>query len=72
MFINSIKAFFSSCLYSKTMWFNTIIAALLALEPVFGLLQTVLPGNVYAWSSIVLTVGNAILRIVTTQPLLSK
>lgn len=64
--------FFKGTIKSRTMWFNAIIAGLLALEPVFGLLQTVLPGNIYAWASITLTVGNSILRVLTTQPLTSK
>lgn len=64
--------FFASCVRSKTMVFNVIIAGLLALEPVFGMLQSVLPGNIYAWGSVILAVGNAILRVLTTQPLAMK
>ena len=57
---------------SKTLWFNAVIAALAALEPVFGLLQAFLPGNAFAWMTVALTVGNAILRTVTNQPLSAK
>lgn len=54
---------------SKTLWLNIIAAALIALEAQFSLLQPYLPGNVYAWFSVGLTVANAMLRIVTTQAL---
>lgn len=57
---------------SKTIWFNVIVAGLAALEPVFGTLQAFLPGNVYAYMSVALVVGNAILRVITTQPLCEK
>ncbi len=57
---------------SKTMWFNAIVAGFAALEPVFGMLQSFLPGNVYAYLTVALTVGNAILRVLTTQPLSDK
>jgi len=54
---------------SKTLWFNALCAALVAVEATFGAFQSVLAGNVYATISVVLAVGNAILRIVTTQAL---
>ena len=57
---------------SRTIWFNSIIAGLAALEPVFGLLQSFLPGNVYAYLTIALTVGNAVLRVITTTALNQK
>ena len=57
---------------SKTIWFNVIVAALASLEPVFGTLQAFLPGNVYAYISVFLAVGNATLRVITTQPLSTK
>ena len=53
---------------SKTMILNLVAAALLAAEPQFHLLQSVLPGNAYAVLAIALTVANAVLRVVTTQP----
>lgn len=54
---------------SKTLWLNILAAALIALETQFSLLQPFLPGNVYAWVAVVLTVANSMLRIVTTQAL---
>lgn len=54
---------------SKTLWLNLISAALLALEAQFGLLQPYLPGDVYAWFAVGLTVTNAVLRIVTAAPI---
>jgi len=54
---------------SKTIWFNAIVGGLLALEPVFPLLQVVLGPSAYAIGMIVLTVGNVILRAVTDKEL---
>ena len=52
---------------SKTIWFNAIIAGLVALEASFSAMQGFLPANVYGIAVTVLAVGNAMLRIVTTQ-----
>lgn len=54
---------------SRTLIFNLISVVLIALEAQFSLLQPYLPGNVYAWFSVALTVGNAVLRVVTAAPL---
>ncbi|OIP06973.1 MAG: hypothetical protein AUK53_11880 [Betaproteobacteria bacterium CG2_30_59_46] len=54
---------------SKTVWLNLISALLLALELKFDLLQPLVPGNVYAWMSVAITVANVILRVVTASPL---
>lgn len=54
---------------SKTVWLNLISALLLALELKFDLLQPLVPGNVYAWMSVAITVANGILRVVTAAPL---
>jgi hypothetical protein len=54
---------------SKTLLLNLIAAALIALEAQFTLLQPYLPGNVYAWFAVALTVSNAILRVITAAPL---
>lgn len=54
---------------SKTLWFNAVVAALAALEAVANVLQPIVPGNVYAYGLIVLTIGNAMLRVITTQGL---
>ena len=60
------------CMRSKTMLFNAIVASLAALEGVFSLLQPHIPGNVFAYITVLLTVGNAFLRVITTQPLSEK
>lgn len=52
---------------SKILWFNMICAALAALEGVTGLLQPHLSVNVFTALSVVLPVGNAMLRVVTTE-----
>jgi tetraacyldisaccharide-1-P 4'-kinase len=52
---------------SRTLWFNAIVSGLVALEATFSALQTLLPTNIYAIAVTVLAVGNAILRIITTQ-----
>lgn len=54
---------------SKTLWFNAIVAGLTALEASANLIQPYLPGNVYGYGLMLLTVGNGALRIVTTQGL---
>lgn len=52
---------------SKTLWFNLVVAALAAAEAASGLLQPLLPGNVYGWLTFALTVGNTVLRVITTS-----
>lgn len=52
---------------SRTLWFNALVAGLAALEASANLMQPYVPGNVYGYGLLVLTVGNAILRIITTQ-----
>lgn len=54
---------------SKTLWVNAITAALAALEISTGVLQSVLPVNIYAVIAVSLPVVNAILRVVTSQGL---
>lgn len=54
---------------SKTLWFNAIVAGLAALQASANLIQPYLPGNVYGYGMLLLTVGNTALRIVTTQGL---
>lgn len=54
---------------SKTLWVNTIVAALAALEAGTGILQPLLPANFYAIVAVGLPVVNAALRIITTQGL---
>lgn len=52
---------------SRTLWVNTAAAALVALEANTGLLQPLLPVNLYTAIAIALPVLNAALRIVTSQ-----
>lgn len=52
---------------SRTLWVNTAAAALVALEANTGLLQPLLPVNLYTAIAIALPVVNAALRIVTSQ-----
>jgi hypothetical protein len=54
---------------SKTLWFNAICAALAALEGLTGAMQPYLSVNAFALLSIALPVGNAVLRVVTSEPL---
>ena len=54
------------------MMFNLLVAGMAAFEGAFTVLQPHVPGNVYAYLTIALTVGNAMLRVVTTQPLKDK
>lgn len=67
-----MKKWLPRILRSKTMMFNILLAIGAALETVTGVLQAVLPGNVFAWFTVALTVGNAVLRVITTQPLTDK
>lgn len=52
---------------SKTIIFNIVVSALVALEATFSALQGLLPANVYAVAVVVLAIGNSVLRIITTQ-----
>jgi len=53
--------------HSKTIWFNIIMAGLGTLEASANIVQPFVPGNIYGWGLLVLTVGNAMLRIITAQ-----
>jgi len=67
-----MKVWISRIIRSKTMVFNIFIALMGVGEAAFGFLQPYVPGNVYGWGMALLTIGNAILRVVTTQPLRNK
>lgn len=67
-----MKKWISRILRSRTLRFNMLVAAMASAEGVFGLLQPYIAGNVFAYITIILTVGNAILRVLTTQPLKDK
>lgn len=54
---------------SKTLWVNTVVAALVALEAGTGLLQPFMPANFYAMVAVGLPVVNSILRVVTSTAL---
>ena len=54
---------------SKTLWANSLIAALVALEAGTGLLQPHLPANFYTMIAVGLPVLNAALRVISTQGL---
>lgn len=55
--------------HSKTLWINAAAAALVAFEAASGLLQPLLPVNLYTAIAVALPVVNAVLRVVTTQGL---
>lgn len=54
---------------SKTIWFNMIMAGLAAAEASVNLLQPVAGERSFALLAVTLAVGNAILRVVSTQGL---
>lgn len=54
---------------SRTLRLNAAAAALAALEANTGLLQPLLPVNFYEALVVALAVGNAVLRVITTQPI---
>lgn len=54
---------------SKVLWFNAIVALLAAAEMSLRVVQDYLPGDVFAWLTFVLTLGNAALRVLTRQGL---
>jgi hypothetical protein len=51
---------------SKTIIFYMVMAGLVTLEATMSQLSTLVPANWYAIISIILPVGNAMLRIITT------
>lgn len=57
---------------SRTLRLNALVAGLVALEAGTGLLQPLLPVNFYTVIAIGLPVLNAVLRAVTTQPLVRR
>lgn len=54
---------------SKTLWFNVLCSSLVALEGVTGLLQPYVGQSFYAAMCVVLPVGNAMLRVISTEGL---
>lgn len=51
---------------SKTLWVNAIAAMLVALEAGTGVLQPILPVNLYTVLAVGLPIVNALLRVITT------
>lgn len=51
---------------SRTLRFNAAAAVLFAIEAKASLIQSYVPGSVYAWGVMILTAGNAALRVITT------
>ena len=70
--MEAIKVWYNRIIRSKTLWFNFIVAIFASLEGIYSVLQPFVPGNSYAWLTVILTVGNAILRVVTKLPLEAK
>ena len=54
---------------SKTLWVNAIAAMLVALEAGTGLLQPMLPIDLYTSLAVGLPIVNALLRVVTSEAL---
>lgn len=57
---------------SKVIWFNIVVAALAAAEASAAMIQPFVKGNVYGYGLLLLTVGNAALRIITSQGITLK
>ena len=70
--MTQIKQIIKGATLSKTVWFNTLVGALMALEPVFPFLQATLGDKWYGIGMVVLTVGNVILRGMTNKSLVDK
>lgn len=51
---------------SKTLQFNALLAALAALEGVTGLLEPFIGHGFYAVLCVVLPIGNAVLRVISS------
>lgn len=52
---------------SKTLWVNAVAAMLVALEAGTGILQPLLPVNLYTVLAVGLPIINALLRVITTS-----
>lgn len=52
---------------SKTIIFNAVVAALAALESVTGVLEPFIGHTFYAALCVLLPVGNAVLRIISSE-----
>lgn len=54
---------------SKTLWFNAVVAALAALEGVTGLLAPYTGQSFYSALCVILPIGNAVLRVISSDGL---
>jgi len=54
---------------SRVLWFNVILAGFGALEASANLIQPYVRGDIYGWGLMILTVGNAMMRIIGTRGL---
>lgn len=54
---------------SRVLWFNVILAGLGALEASANLIQPYVRGDIYGWGLMILTVGNAMMRIIGSRGL---
>lgn len=70
--MKTVNKWFQRIIRSRTIVFNTLVAGLAAIEGSFGLLQSHLDGNIFAYLTVGLTVGNTILRTITTEALKDK
>lgn len=50
---------------SRTLWFNTVCMVAAAAEANLGVIQSRLPGGLYAWLAFVMPIGNIVLRTFT-------
>lgn len=65
--MNNVKIWFQRAIRSRTIWFNALVAGLSALEGVLGVLQPFIPGNIFAYITVILVVGNPVIRTLTNQ-----
>jgi hypothetical protein len=54
---------------SKTLWFNVIVTALIALEASLSQLSNIIPANWYGILAVSLAVGNGVLRVISSTAL---
>lgn len=70
--MNMIKKWWPCIIRSKTMMFNAAVALFSALEASFHLVQPFIAGDVFAYTTVVLIVGNKVLRAMTNTALENK
>lgn len=55
--------------YSKTIWFNLVMAVMITIEASLHLVQPLIDSDIYGILALCLAVGNTILRVLTTSKL---